>query len=607
MTVKEKEAEYNNDSDIIDSAIESLENTNDDLSIDIAPSSEHTNELDRLEKENTVREDEHQEKYDIGQDLGIAVNNVSIEELLKPRMPDDEYHSLVNSLNTKQKQFFYHVLHWCKIKHEPLYAFLTGGAGVGKSQVLKALYNALLRYYSTLPGNDPDDTHIILMAPTGKAAYGIKGTTIHSALQIPANQGLSQYKALTADKLNSLQAKYCRLKIIFIDEISMVGHRMFRYIDQRLQQIMGTKTVFGGVSIIAVDDLFQVMPVKDGWIFKDLTENYGPLATNLWKSYFRAFELTQIMRQKDDQAFAQLLNRLREGNQTSDDIAVLETRQFSVHEVPKEATHLFQTNDQVNAHNNKMFHLLKTAKVQSPAIDIVTGDVSKAIKEKTLKQIPKNPNLTMGLTDNMSLAVGQRVDLFLNMAVDDGLINGASGIVKCIQNVQTNQIHTVWIQFDDPSIGKTLRQSTRHLVTSDIPSTWTAVTRVARQFRTGRSKTAEILRKQFPLRPASAKTVHRCQGDTLSEVVIDMSSQRSQCHIHYVALSRVKALSGLYILNLNPDKINVDHRVVKEMEALRTERCCQNLCTRNPNNRKYYNCHTSKREVIKETHKRHQK
>ncbi|KAJ8043551.1 ATP-dependent DNA helicase PIF1 [Holothuria leucospilota] len=203
------------------------------------------------------------------------------------------------------------------------------GAGVGKSQVLKGLYNALLRYYSTLPGNDPDDTNILLMAPTGKAAYCIKGTTIHCALHIPANQGLSDYKALTNDKLNSLQVKYHNLKIIFIDEISMVGHRIFRYIDQRLQQIMGSKKVFGGVSIIAVGDLFQVKPVKDGSIFKELTDDYGPLATNLWKSNFTAYELTEIMRQKDDQAFAQLLNRLREGNQTSDDLATLAARQFT--------------------------------------------------------------------------------------------------------------------------------------------------------------------------------------------------------------------------------------------------------------------------------------
>lgn len=80
------------------------------------------------------------------------------------------------------------------------------------------------------------------------------------------------------------------------------------------------------------------------------------------------------------------------------------------------------------------------------------------------------------------------------------------------------------------------------------------------------------MRKQFPLRPAAAKTVHRCQGDTLNEVVIDMSGRRSQCHIHYVALSRVTSLTGLYILSLNPTKINVDQNVVKEMKELRTTR-----------------------------------
>ncbi|KAJ8048639.1 hypothetical protein HOLleu_01030 [Holothuria leucospilota] len=158
------------------------------------------------------------------------------------------------------------------------------------------------------------------------------------------------------------------------------------------------------------------------------------------------------MRQKDDQAFAQLLNRLREGNQTADDLATLEARQFSSDNVPKEATHLFQTNDQVNAHNNKMFDLLTTTKVQIPAIDVVTGDVNKAVKKTILDHIPKNPNLTMGLIGNMSLAVGQRVDLCLNVEVDDGLINGASGIVKCIQNSDNGLIHTIWIKFDDPDI-----------------------------------------------------------------------------------------------------------------------------------------------------------
>ncbi|KAJ8049090.1 ATP-dependent DNA helicase pfh1 [Holothuria leucospilota] len=574
-SLKEKEADYNHNSEAVDQAIESLDAEDYDfISGDIAPNTEHKEQLDRkqIEMADKKRSSESHELYDIGQDMGIAVNNANIEELQKPRLPETQYHELVNNLNVKQKGFFYHVLHWCKTKNQPFYNFLTGGAGVGKSQVVKALYNALLRYYSTVPGNNPDDTHILLMALTGKAAYGIGGYTIHNALQIPANQGYD-YKALTAERLNTLQAKYHSLKVIFIDEISMVGNKMLRFIDQRLQQIMGTKKVFGGVSIIAVGDLFQLKPVRDGWIFNDLNTDYGPLATNLWKSLFTAFELTEIMRQKDDQKFAELLNRLREGKQTQEDLALLKTREVPPESIPSYATHLFQTNAKVNAHNEQMFSLLDITKVEVPSLDIVTGDVTNTVKEKMISLIPHDPNKTMGLMGKLSLGIAQRVDLCINVAVDDELINGASGIVKYVDSAQGQQVDIVWVQFDDPKIGKIVRDTRKELFHPQICPMWTPVTRVARQFRIGRYKNAEILRKQFPLRPAAAKTVHRCQGDTLKEVAIDMSGRAVQCHIHYVALSRVTSMTGLYIYDLNHGKINVDIRVAKEMEELRTVRC----------------------------------
>ena len=80
-----------------------------------------------------------------------------------------------------------------------------------------------------------------------------------------------------------------------------------------------------------------------------------------------------------------------------------------------------------------------------------------------------------------------------------------------------------------------------------------------------------MVRKQFPLRPASAKTVHRSQGDTQSQIVVNLNTKMTIPHIHYVALSRVTTIEGLYITDLCEDKISVDQRVVKEMEMLRTE------------------------------------
>ena len=70
-------------------------------------------------------------------------------------------------------------------------------------------------------------------------------------------------------------------------------------INKRLKDIKGCKEDFGGVGIIAIGDLFQLQPVMDGHVFKDLNDyEYGPLAPNLWQKHFQMFELTEIMRQR---------------------------------------------------------------------------------------------------------------------------------------------------------------------------------------------------------------------------------------------------------------------------------------------------------------------
>ena len=89
---------------------------------------------------------------------------------------------------------------------------------------------------------------------------------------------------------------------------------------------MGTQEPFGNIGLVTVGDLFQLQPVFDKWIFENADQGYAPLATNLWQKYFTMYELTQIMRQKDDKKDAELLNRLREGNHTKNDIACLKAR-----------------------------------------------------------------------------------------------------------------------------------------------------------------------------------------------------------------------------------------------------------------------------------------
>ena len=104
------------------------------------------------------------------------------------------------------------------------------------------------------------------------------------------------------------------MQVIFLDEVSMVGSGMFNFLDLQLQQIMGTKEPFGGLSIMTVGDLFQLKPVFGHWIFKNTSQGYNALATNLWQQYFQMFELLQVMRQREDKDFAEILNCIRKAN-----------------------------------------------------------------------------------------------------------------------------------------------------------------------------------------------------------------------------------------------------------------------------------------------------
>ena len=214
-------------------------------------------------------------------------------------METNKYRKLVPSLNREQMEFFYHiVLHSVKTDREPLRAFLSGGAGVGKSTVTNVLYEAVIRYLNSIQGENPDEVKVIRVAPTRKAAFNVSGYTIHSALKVPANKGFHYYP-LDTDRLNTIRSQLGKLKIMFIDEISMVGSGLFNLINLCLQQIMGTQSPFGGINLVTVGNLFQLHPVFDRWIFETPSSAYAPLATNVWLEYFKMHELTEIMRQKD--------------------------------------------------------------------------------------------------------------------------------------------------------------------------------------------------------------------------------------------------------------------------------------------------------------------
>ena len=511
--------------------------------------------------------------YDIGIELQSTCS-VPPVETTGILLPDDEYLTLLRSLNLRQREFFNHIVHWIKCKDEPVYAFLTGGAGVGKSVVIRALYQTLYRILNLKDGENPDDKRILLCAYMGFAAFNISGQTICSAFHKKMYKGT--YNHLSADELNTFRIKYRHLKVVIIDEISMVGNMTLSFIDTRLQQLTGSKSAFGGLSVIAVGDLYQLKPVGDFLICLDLKVGASSLARNLWKELFTMYELVDIMRQKDDLAFAQLLNRLRLNEMTEEDKQMLQTRVFDrdTGDYPKDAVHLFARNFYVKKHNDNILSQLPGEKVVIPCHDnVVSANIPAKECQRLINSLPDDYSKTGQLMKSLTVVVGMIVVHTANVDVEDGLTNGATGVVKQIdfRMEGTNRPSIIWVLFDDPRVGRTTREKYRNLYNSSIHTDWTPVFDVQRTFILNYKTYQRI---QFPLTPASGKSVWKAEGATVDRVVVDLSQEKGIVkipHIHYVALSRVKRLTDLYILNMNEASMALDDDVNVEMHRLRTE------------------------------------
>ena len=107
------------------------------------------------------------------------------------------------------------------------------------------------------------------------AVFQIKGTTAHSGCHIPINQ--NKLSTLSHSERNNMYKQYADVKVVFIDEISMVGCCIFNKIDQCLQEIFGCKKVFGGHHIVAIGDFYQMKPTNDTYIFENPDGSYSAL------------------------------------------------------------------------------------------------------------------------------------------------------------------------------------------------------------------------------------------------------------------------------------------------------------------------------------------
>ena len=156
---------------------------------------------------------------------------------------------------------------------------------------------------------------------------------------------------------------------------------------------------------------------------------------------------------------------------------------------------------------------------------------------------------TYGLPKKLDMAVGVRYMVSTNIDIEDGLVNGSSGVLRYIDTYQLGNeliVQRAWIEFDYPTIGA--RARSRLGVRSLDGKALTPITRVERELPTKTGNTlVRVSRCQFPLVICEAITIHKSQGQSYDQMVVDVTS-RMGLQLIYTALSRARTAAGLFLI-----------------------------------------------------------
>ncbi|XP_051802391.1 uncharacterized protein LOC127533424 [Acanthochromis polyacanthus] len=514
-----------------------------------------------LELREKIPEEQDEDAVPDFEDLNVGEPVPRIEA---PRLSPDFVRKMFQSLNETQACVFYAVRQWCLRRvwgqdPEPFHYFVSGGAGCGKSHVIKCIHEEATRILRQLPrfrdAADMSQPPVLLTAFTGTAAFNIAGKTLHSVLKLPRSLE-PPYQGL-GNALDELRATLSSVEILIIDEISMVSKKLFAYVNWRFQQLKGNRKPFGGISVLAVGDFYQLPPLGRA---KPLCV-YEETEFDLWRERFTMVNLTEIMRQKDDRAFAELLNRLRVKRKQDPlcaaDRGLLMRAVSDGKDCPPGTLHVFATNKQVDGHN-----AATVASLLKGDVKIAAEDYRKDVATGRKVPVPNIKGTKRDLPDSIMAAEGARVMLIRNLNVEDGLVNGTFGTISTIvpERRDPKVVRFLGLKLDNSTAGQTLRKKLLG-PSDDLVYVERSEESIGRK--------GGVVRRQFPVKLAFACTAHKVQGMTVTSAVVSLK-RMFQPGMAYVALSRTTSLQGLTITDFDETKIYADPAITTALEDMRS-------------------------------------
>ena len=518
----------------------------------------------------------------------------------EPPITEQEYNSMVSSLNEKQRDIFSMIQTHAENSNDgkkvnQLIHFISGAGGVGKSFLITAIRHCINRTFKRGSHNSA----VLVSASTGVAAALIDGQTVHKLLQLDCQEGgFFNQKSLNSAKRDKMfNAIFKHVRYLIIDEVSMIGNTNLNQIHSRLNQLFGmsgAQDYFGGINIIFVGDLFQIPPVQQSKIFDP--RGLAALGINFWKDFCTFSELNEVVRSKGDAPFTELCHRLRTGQHTDKDVSLLQSRVIA--NLPKvsqlmDSMLLFSTNAKCSEHNKKCVdYLTATTKVHNiMAHDKFSNEqfnnsnqTDKRDKKNIKDYVTDDINKTAGLPTSIILGVGARVMVRANIDVTDKLCNGVCGTVKHIKfknspetsinnNVSVKVIDKVYIKFDMDKVGRKIKHLCNKFCHKNCTLADTVpISPVEKQFKCKKvNKTNVWLKRyQLPLTLCWASTIHKCQGVTLQNAYIDLSGINWKAGMAYTAISRLTSMAGLFLISFDKKCIRTDPQIVREYERLRS-------------------------------------
>jgi len=395
--------------------------------------------------------------------------------------------------------------------------FLTGSAGTGKTYII----NKYVEYLKER------EIELAIVAPTGIAASHIGGKTIHSFFSIGIRTYIDDNYLGWLLKQPFLRTRLGNLKVLIMDEVSMVSPELFSSMDKILRAFKYSEKPFGGVQVILSGDFFQLPPIA-----KEQKEIKFVWQTDLWQDMgLKICYLEEKFRQKDDTLIT-ILEEIRSGGVSENSMKIFRSCYKKKLVNNFRATKLYTHNVDVD-------------RINETEIDKLSGEpvIFEADTKGSKKNIEKIFKGSL-MAESVKIKKGAMV-IFIKNNYEKGYINGTLGKVVSFSREENFPIVEIF------SGRKIIADQDEWLLEDD----------------NGKIK---AIVKQIPLKLAWALTVHKSQGMTLDAAEIDLS-KTFEIGQGYVALSRIKSIEGLRLMGLNDIALKVDELVLAIDQEMKEE------------------------------------